>query len=130
MERAQRDEFFVEHDIPLETRRQWTHLLLHRFPISAKRNDKYSCASGSSQPPASQSSVWKTSNTRDAPSSSSKQQSGPHSKQPVKDIPMPETANIYDSEDTGSAHLPKITLRPEWFKPIPEEYRPVTPEPA
>ncbi|GJV26841.1 hypothetical protein Tco_1383289 [Tanacetum coccineum] len=126
MERAQRDEFFVEHDKSHKRRRD------DQDPpppppdsdlSKKKRHD--SCASGSSQPPASQSSVWKTSNTRDAPSSSSKQQSGPHSKQPVKDIPMPETANIYDSEDTGSAHLPKITLRPEWFKPIPEEYRPI-----
>ncbi|GJS25816.1 hypothetical protein Tco_0486436 [Tanacetum coccineum] len=42
---------------------------------------------------------------------------------------MPDTANISDSEDTDSAHLPKIKQRPEWLKPIPEEDRPATPEP-
>ncbi|GJY50996.1 hypothetical protein Tco_0441843 [Tanacetum coccineum] len=41
---------------------------------------------------------------------------------------MPNTANLSDSEDTDSAHLPKIKQRPEWLKPIPEEDRPATPE--
>ncbi|GKA78880.1 hypothetical protein Tco_0785417 [Tanacetum coccineum] len=91
-----------------------------------KRHD--SSASGSSQPLAPQSSTWKTTDTREAPSSSSKQQSGPHAEQPVEDIPMPDTANISDLEDTDSAHLPKIKQRPEWLKPIPEEDRPETPE--
>ncbi|GJR57119.1 hypothetical protein Tco_1499281 [Tanacetum coccineum] len=104
-ERAQRDEFFVERDKSRKRRR-------------------------SSQPPAPQSSAWKTTNTKEAPSSSSKQQSGPHSEQPVKYIPMPDTTSISDSEDTGSAHLPHINLRPEWLKPIPEDDRPTTPEPA
>ncbi|GJW97666.1 hypothetical protein Tco_0179474 [Tanacetum coccineum] len=42
---------------------------------------------------------------------------------------MPDTANISDSEDTDSAHLPKIKQRPEWLKSILEEDRPATPEP-
>ncbi|GKG00601.1 hypothetical protein Tco_0302291 [Tanacetum coccineum] len=37
-------------------------------------------------------------------------------------------ANIFDSEDTDSAHLLKIKPRPEWLKLIPEEDRPATPE--
>ncbi|GJR74657.1 hypothetical protein Tco_0087022 [Tanacetum coccineum] len=41
---------------------------------------------------------------------------------------MPKTANIFDSEDTDSAHLPKIKPRLEWLKPILEEDRPATPE--
>ncbi|GKC70475.1 hypothetical protein Tco_1116358, partial [Tanacetum coccineum] len=53
-----------------------------------KRHDSNS--SGSKQPPAPQSSAWKTSDTREAPSSSSKQKSAPHSKQPVKDVPIPD----------------------------------------
>ncbi|GJX81601.1 hypothetical protein Tco_0331082 [Tanacetum coccineum] len=102
-------------------------------PSKKRRHD--SGTSGSSQPPAPQSSAWKLTDTRDAPSSSSKQQSSPHSEQPVEDILMPETANISDSEDTDSedtsfAHLPKIKPMPEWLKPIPEEDRPATPEPA
>nr|GEU32346.1 retrovirus-related Pol polyprotein from transposon TNT 1-94 [Tanacetum cinerariifolium] len=50
--------------------------------------------------------------------------------QPVKDIPMPDTVNISDSEDTDSAHLPKIKQRPEWLKPILDDKRPATLEPA
>nr|GEU80956.1 hypothetical protein [Tanacetum cinerariifolium] len=65
-------------------------------------------ASGSLQPQAPQSSAWKKSDTREAPPSSSKQQSDPYAEQPVEDIPMPDTANISDSEDTDSAHLLKI----------------------
>ncbi|GJR72069.1 hypothetical protein Tco_0084434 [Tanacetum coccineum] len=65
-----------------------------------------------------------------APSSSSKQQSGPHAEQPVKDIPIPDSANISDSEDTDSTYLPKIKQRPEWLKPIPDDEIPATPEPT
>ncbi|GJX45706.1 hypothetical protein Tco_0262382 [Tanacetum coccineum] len=50
--------------------------------------------------------------------------------QPVKDIPIPDSANISDSEETGSAHLPHVKPRPAWLKPIPEEDRPATIEPA
>ncbi|GKC13135.1 retrovirus-related pol polyprotein from transposon TNT 1-94, partial [Tanacetum coccineum] len=50
------------------------------------------------------------------------------SEQPVEDIPIPDSANISDSEDTDSAHLPKIKQRPEWLKPIPDDERPTTPE--
>ncbi|GJT70834.1 hypothetical protein Tco_1030120 [Tanacetum coccineum] len=60
----------------------------------------------------------------------SKQQSGPHAKQPVEDVPIPDSANISDLEDTDSAHLPKIKQRPEWLKPILDDGRPATPEPA
>ncbi|GJT93492.1 copia protein [Tanacetum coccineum] len=64
-----------------------------------------------------------------APSSSSKQKSIPHSKQPVKDVPIPDDMNISDSEDTDTTHLPKIKTRPDWLKPVSEEDRPATPEP-
>ncbi|GKB18048.1 hypothetical protein Tco_0851971, partial [Tanacetum coccineum] len=62
----------------------------------------------------------KTTDTRDAPSSSSKQQSNPYSEQSIEDIPMPDTTNISYSEETSSAHLLKIKPRLEWLKPIPE----------
>ncbi|GKE38651.1 hypothetical protein Tco_1462056, partial [Tanacetum coccineum] len=74
------------------------------------------------------SSAWKKSDTRDAPSSSSKKQSVPHVEQPVKDIPLADSANISDLEDTNSAYLPKIKQRPEWLKLIPDDERPATPE--
>ncbi|GKC63873.1 hypothetical protein Tco_1096471, partial [Tanacetum coccineum] len=104
MERANRDEFLAEKD----------------------KHD--SDASGSKQPPAPQFSAWKTLNTREAPSSSSKQKFIPHSEQPIEDVPMPDDMNISDSEDTNTAHLPKTKARPDWLKPVPEEDRPASPE--
>nr|GFA06056.1 hypothetical protein [Tanacetum cinerariifolium] len=56
------------------------------------------------QPQAPQSSAWKKSDTRDDTSSSSKQQSSPHAEQPVEELPMTETVNIFDLEDIDSAH--------------------------
>nr|GEV54537.1 histone deacetylase 14 [Tanacetum cinerariifolium] len=53
-------------------------------------------------PPPDLDLTWKKSDTRDAPPSSSKQQSNPHAEQP----------------------------RPEWLKPIPVDERPATPEPV
>nr|GEU38054.1 copia protein [Tanacetum cinerariifolium] len=76
------------------------------------------------------SSAWKKSNAREAPLSSSKQQYDPHVEQPVKDIIMPDTANISDSEDTDSTYLLEIKHMPEWLKPIPDDERPATPEAA
>nr|GFD02367.1 hypothetical protein [Tanacetum cinerariifolium] len=34
-----------------------------------------------------------------------------------------------DDEDIGSAHIPKVSLRQDWWKPFEEE-RPATPEHA
>nr|GEW65838.1 putative LRR receptor-like protein kinase [Tanacetum cinerariifolium] len=49
---------------------------------------------------------------QESPLSSSKQQSAPHSEQPVKDVPIPDDVNIFDLEDTDIAHIPKIKTRP------------------
>ncbi|GJY38243.1 hypothetical protein Tco_0424607 [Tanacetum coccineum] len=35
-----------------------------------------------------------------------------------------------DDKDSGSRHIPKVSLHPEWFKPLSEEESPATPEPA
>ncbi|GJS02060.1 hypothetical protein Tco_0318568 [Tanacetum coccineum] len=96
----------------------------------SKRRRHDTGASGSLKPQAPQSSAWKKSDTRDAPSSSFKQQSGPHAEQPVKDIPIPDSTNISDLEDTDSVHLLKIKQRPKWLKPILDDERPATLEPA
>ncbi|GKD93727.1 hypothetical protein Tco_1373564 [Tanacetum coccineum] len=130
MERANIDEFLAENDKSRKRRRddQDPPPPPPDSDLSKKKRHE-SEASGSSQPPAPQSSVWKTSDTREAPSSSSKKQSGPYSEQPFEDIPMPDTAHISDSEDTDTAHLPKIKPRLDWLKHIPEEDIPKTPEP-
>ncbi|GKE86458.1 hypothetical protein Tco_1560200, partial [Tanacetum coccineum] len=52
------------------------------------------------------------------------------SKRRRHDIGASDSANISDSEDTDSAHLPKIKQRPEWLKPILDDERPATSEPA
>ncbi|GJX10525.1 hypothetical protein Tco_0200384 [Tanacetum coccineum] len=131
MERAQRDEFLAEKDKSQKIRRDDRDHPSPPLKDSDQRKKKRhdSDALGSSQPPATQSSAWKKSDTREALSSSSKQKSSPDSEQPVEDIPMPDTTHLSDSEDTNSAHLSKIKPRPEWLKPIPEEDRPSSLEP-
>nr|GEU89723.1 hypothetical protein [Tanacetum cinerariifolium] len=93
----------------------------------SRRHD--SGASRSTQPPTPQSSTWKKSNTRETLSNSSRQQSASHSKQPIKDVHIPDNVNVLDSKDTDTAHLPKLKTRPDWMKPMPKEDRPATPEP-
>ncbi|GJW70669.1 hypothetical protein Tco_0127586, partial [Tanacetum coccineum] len=66
----------------------------------------------------------------DSDLSSSKQQYGPHAEQPIEDIPIQDADNISDSEDIDSAYILKTKQRPEWLKPIPDDERPATPEPA
>nr|GEU85385.1 hypothetical protein [Tanacetum cinerariifolium] len=62
-------------------------------------------------------------------SGASGQKSASHSEQPIKEAPMPDTTNIYDSDDTNFTHLIKIKTRPEWLKPISKEDRPETLKP-
>nr|GEX31640.1 retrovirus-related Pol polyprotein from transposon TNT 1-94 [Tanacetum cinerariifolium] len=95
----------------------------------SKKRRHNSDASRPTQPSCPQSSAWKASDTRDAPSNSSKQQFALHQDQPVKDVPMLDDVNISDSEDTDTTHLPKIKTRPDWLKPLPEEDRPETLKP-
>nr|GEZ31444.1 histone deacetylase 14 [Tanacetum cinerariifolium] len=94
-------------------------------PDKRKKKKHDSDASGSIQT----SSAWKTSDTRDAPSSSSKQKSASISEQHVHDILIPDDVYVSNIKDIDVAHLPKINPRPDWLKPVPEEERPKTPEP-
>ncbi|GKA57130.1 hypothetical protein Tco_0756318 [Tanacetum coccineum] len=41
-----------------------------------------------------------------------------------------EQVHLSDNEDSENDHLPKADLRKDWWKPLPEEERPATPEPA
>ncbi|GJT69103.1 hypothetical protein Tco_1028389 [Tanacetum coccineum] len=65
-----------------------------------KRKKPDSDASASQQPLAQTSSAWTSTDTKDTP-----------------------------SKGNENAHLPKITTRADWFRPLPEEERPATPEP-
>ncbi|GJR73907.1 hypothetical protein Tco_0086272 [Tanacetum coccineum] len=74
-------------------------------------------------------SSWKTTDTKDVPSGSSKQTTVSQSRKPVEDAPIPDDVHILDTKDTNAAHLSKIKPRPDWLKPIPKEERSETPEP-
>ncbi|GJS79533.1 hypothetical protein Tco_0729414 [Tanacetum coccineum] len=130
MERANQDEFLAKKD-KSQKRRCDDQDPPPPPPDSdlSKKKRHDTGTSGSKQPPAPQSSTWKTSDTREDPSRSSKQKSVPHSEQPVEDVPIPDDMNISDSDVTDIAHLPKIKTRADWLKPDPEEDRPATPEP-
>ncbi|GJS18716.1 hypothetical protein Tco_0413188 [Tanacetum coccineum] len=69
-----------------------------------KKKKHDSEASAAHQPQPQMSLTWKTTDTRDAPSSSSKQKTASQSEQPIEDIPIPDDH-------------------------VPEEERPETPEP-
>nr|GEY14174.1 hypothetical protein [Tanacetum cinerariifolium] len=73
--------------------------------------------------------TWKTSDTRETPSSSSRQKSASYPEQPIEDVSTTDNANVSDSEDIDTAHLPKLKTRLDWMKPIPDKDRPTTPEP-
>ncbi|GJU28424.1 hypothetical protein Tco_1167045 [Tanacetum coccineum] len=110
MERDNRDAFLAEKD--KSHKRRWDDQdpppPPSKEPDQSKKKKHESDASGSIQSPTQTSSSWKTSGTRDAPSSSSKQKS---------------------ASDTDDAHLPTIKPTPDWLKPVSEEERPETLEP-
>ncbi|GJR84366.1 hypothetical protein Tco_0155151 [Tanacetum coccineum] len=49
--------------------------------------------------------------------------------QPTEDIPISDEGYVSDPEDTDNAHMEKIPDTTTWFRPIPEEERPASPEP-
>ncbi|GKD51531.1 hypothetical protein Tco_1280507 [Tanacetum coccineum] len=49
--------------------------------------------------------------------------------QPTEDIPISDEGHVSDPEDTNNAHMPKVPDTTTWFRPIPEEERPASPEP-
>ncbi|GJV98149.1 hypothetical protein Tco_1553401 [Tanacetum coccineum] len=91
----------------------------------SKKKKHDSDVSALKQPPIQKSSAWKTSNTREAPSISSKQ--NPASPPPVDDNPILDDMHLSESEDTSVAHLLKIKTQPDWLKPLPKEKAPETP---
>ncbi|GJX20565.1 retrovirus-related pol polyprotein from transposon TNT 1-94 [Tanacetum coccineum] len=59
--------------------------------------------------------------------SGSEPESG-HSEHSSDDVSKQDEGHVSDLEDTDNAHIPKVTAA-TWFKPIPEDERPATPEP-
>nr|GFB83373.1 hypothetical protein [Tanacetum cinerariifolium] len=58
------------------------------------------------------------------------QELSPTDSQIQDDSILDEQVHFFDDEDFGNDHLPKADLRKDWWKPLPEEERPATPEPA
>ncbi|GKA96166.1 retrovirus-related pol polyprotein from transposon TNT 1-94 [Tanacetum coccineum] len=92
------------------------------------KNKLDSNTSAAKQPPAHTSSAWQITNTRDTPPGPSMQTSDHQFEQSSDDNPITDEGHVSDPEDTDNAHIPKVPAA-TWFKPIPEEERPATPEP-
>ncbi|GKE61148.1 hypothetical protein Tco_1511515 [Tanacetum coccineum] len=70
--------------------------------------------------------AWTTIDTRFKPSVSSILED-----LPMNDDSAPEKqVHSSDDEDIRSDHIPKVNLKQDLWKPLPEEDRPATPEPA
>ncbi|GJS27763.1 hypothetical protein Tco_0488383 [Tanacetum coccineum] len=98
---------------------------------SAQPPPKDSDASASKQHPTLTSTGWQITDTRDAVIDSSMHISEPesgHSEHSSDDVSKQDEGHVSDLEDTDNAHIPKVTAA-TWFKPIPKDERPATPEP-
>ncbi|GJY09588.1 hypothetical protein Tco_0377773 [Tanacetum coccineum] len=90
-------------------------------------------APSSSKPAGSthQSMAWNISNTRlESTNFMAAQELSPIDSLMQDDSIPDEQVCLSDDEDSGNDHLPKANSRQDWWKPLPEEQRPATPEPA
>nr|GEW69487.1 hypothetical protein [Tanacetum cinerariifolium] len=97
-------------------------------PLSTSQSDqsKSTTALSSSKTAASAEYIaWMTTDTRLRPSVSSI----PEDLHMDDDTAPNEQVHSSDDEDIGNAHIPKVNLQQDWWKPL-EEDRPATPEPA
>ncbi|GJY45643.1 retrovirus-related pol polyprotein from transposon TNT 1-94 [Tanacetum coccineum] len=100
---------------------------------SGSAQQQGSKAPSSSKPAASiyQSMAWTTSDTRFKSSGFMEAQELYPTDSLMQDDSIPdEQVHLSDDEDSMNDHLPKVNSRQDWWKPIPEEERPMTPEPA
>ncbi|GJX01409.1 hypothetical protein Tco_0185322 [Tanacetum coccineum] len=80
---------------------------------------------------ASRSMDWTTSDTRfESTDFTAAQELSPTDSMMQDDSIPDEQVHLSDDEDSGNDHLPKADSRQDWWKPLPEEERPATPEPA
>ncbi|GJW52553.1 hypothetical protein Tco_0096638 [Tanacetum coccineum] len=98
-------------------------------PPSTNQSDqsKSTAAPSSSKTAASaEYTAWTTTDSRLKPSVSSI----PEDLHMDADSAPDEQVYSSDDEDIGHDHIPKVNLKQDWWKPLSEEDRPVTPEPA
>ncbi|GKE42054.1 hypothetical protein Tco_1469338 [Tanacetum coccineum] len=80
---------------------------------------------------ALQSMAWTTSDTQyESANIPGAQELSPTDYLMQDDSITEEHVLLSDDEDSENDHQPKADLRKDWWKPIPEEERPATPEPA
>ncbi|GKF28485.1 hypothetical protein Tco_0094827, partial [Tanacetum coccineum] len=80
---------------------------------------------------ASQSMTWTTSDTQYESADIPEAQELSPTDYLMHDDSIPEErVHLSDDEDSKNDHQPKADSRKDWWKPLPEEERPVTPEPA
>ncbi|GJV94421.1 retrovirus-related pol polyprotein from transposon TNT 1-94 [Tanacetum coccineum] len=81
--------------------------------------------------PTYQSMAWTTSDTRfESTDFAAAQELSPTDSLMKDDSILDEQGHLFDDEDSGNDHLSKADSRQYWWKPLPKEKRPATPEPA
>ncbi|GJV15428.1 hypothetical protein Tco_1360751 [Tanacetum coccineum] len=98
---------------------------------SAQQQGSKAPSSSKTAASASQSMAWTTSDTQyesaDIPGA---QELSPTDYLMQDDSIPEEQVHLSDDEDSENDHQPKADSRKDWWKPLPEEERPATPEPA
>ncbi|GJV21972.1 hypothetical protein Tco_1370992 [Tanacetum coccineum] len=98
---------------------------------SAQQQGSKAPSSSKSTTSTHQSMAWTTSDTRfESTGFMAAQELSPTDSLMKDDSILDEQVHLSDDEDSGNDHLPKYDLRQDWWKPLPEEERPATPEPT
>ncbi|GJW69744.1 hypothetical protein Tco_0126661 [Tanacetum coccineum] len=111
-----------KHDFPTKKPPTWV-----ASSTTSSSTTVYSAAPGSSKTAASTTYIAWTTTTSRLKSATS---------YVPEDVLMYEESDFEandmgsNDEDSGSRHIPKVSLNQEWFKPLSEEERPATPKPV
>ncbi|GKC42981.1 hypothetical protein Tco_1060703 [Tanacetum coccineum] len=98
---------------------------------SAQQQGSKALSSSKTTTSTHQSMAWTISDTRYESTGSTAIQETSPSDDLMHDDSIPDKhVHLSDDEDSGNDHLPKDNVRKDWWKPLPEEERPATPEPA
>ncbi|GJU52075.1 hypothetical protein Tco_1221630 [Tanacetum coccineum] len=98
---------------------------------SAQQQGSKAPSSSKTMASTHQSMAWTTSDTRyESTSFTATQETSPSDDLMHDDSILNEQVHLSDDDDSRNDHPPKDNLRKDWWKPLPEEDRPATPEPA
>ncbi|GKA31307.1 hypothetical protein Tco_0717612 [Tanacetum coccineum] len=98
---------------------------------SAQQQGSNTLSSSKTAALASQSMAWNTFDTRyESAGVTGAQELSPIDSLMHEDSITDEHVHLSDDEDSRNDHLPKADSRKDWWKLLPEEERPTTPEPA